>query len=372
MAVDIIYDPQYEQELARHRYLSESPEHIYTYRTSITVPQKDLPGAKVQELINGAGVVKNTLHFSVTSGSMKHWLFSASLKDNAERPECLVLLSQFDDSLNFTIDAKSDILAKDLAAFFQDIFKSFTVAKDEDHIRVRFWYNAGSYNESYIRQIKCPTFKDIAANYPEQTLKEIEWLLGTDNPWEIGKVIFWMGLPGTGKTFATRAIIREWSKKMAPHVIVDPENFFANTGYLMEVLENGAEEEGESKDGNLIILEDSPRVVLTESRGAGDTYNMARFLNITDGILGQGISSVFLLTTNDEIDDIDSAFLRSGRLLQRMKFEPFKVDMANQWLEEHDYEGEPVHDTTALSDLYAALTNKTPHAPEIEVARAGF
>ncbi len=368
MSVNIVYDPQYEYDLGRHNYLNEHPDHVYVYRESLTISQKELPGSKVKELIHKTEMVGKTLYFAASNKHMKNWLFTATHDSH----QGLVLMSQHDDSLGFSVDAKSDEAAGEIAKKLKSLFKDFAVAKDEDHVRVRFWYAAGSYNENYIRQIKCPTFKDIADNYPEETVKEIEWLLGTENPWEIGKIIFWMGLPGTGKTFATRAIIREWSKKMNPHVIVDPENFFANTGYLMQVLEESECEEDSSKTSNLIILEDSPRIVLTESRAASDTYSMSRFLNITDGILGQGISSVFLLTTNDEIDDIDPAFLRSGRLLQRMKFNPFQVEAANKWLEEHEYKGDVVDDTQILSELYGLLNNRVAHAPEIATPRAGF
>lgn len=369
MAINITYEAQLEYELARHRFLHQHSEYIYTYSNSVSVNSKELSREKVEEIVNSHFKIEKTYHLTINNENLYSWLIEASLLG---RPfvKCLILIVQHPDCINFSVDATKETDAREAHAFLKKGFKSFMVKKDEHHVPVRFWYNAGTYNESYVRQIKCPSFADIEANYPSHTLDELRWLIETNNPWEIGKLLFWMGNAGTGKTFATRALIREWAPKMSPHVIVDPEKFFASTPYLMEVLQHVGEED--KKSGNLIILEDSPRVVLAEARASHETYNMSRFLNITDGILGQGVSSIFLLTTNDEIEDIDPAFLRNGRLLQRMKFGPLSVEQANKWLEVHKYKGEPVEDETALSDLYAKVTGRAAHAQEIEKTRAGF
>jgi len=262
------------------------------------------------------------------------------------------------------------------------LLEKYEVNNDADTINVKFWFRGRNGATYYTRKIQCPIFDEISANYPAVE-PEIKHLLGLKTPWDVGKMIFWMGAPGTGKTYCLRALLQEWRKKVTPHVIIDPEAFFKDPMYLQEVLlenETGGlmpmpSEKGppEEKKGNLIILEDSPRTVLQEARGSHETYGMARLLNFTDGILGQGLSCMFLITTNDDIDDIDSAFLRDGRALQRLKFEKFSPEEAEAWLKKRGYNKEiEIEDEVPLSRLYAILNNKEAHVPELNRERCGF
>ena len=239
-----------------------------------------------------------------------------------------------------------------------------------ESVLAQFWLSSCGHPYDYARPIDCPSFSSIRENYSSTIQKDIDWLYTLKNPWEIGKLLFWMGPPGTGKTFCIRALMEHWKDLFNIHIIMDPEEFLRDPKYLLQVLmdrtihKSGVEVDKKNK-GELVIIEDCPRAVMKESRSGNDSYNMSRLLNLTDGILGQGLSVMFLLTTNDDIKDIDSAFLRDGRCLQRLFFDYFEPDEANKWFKMQDCDF-ITDDDLALSEMYAKLLGKEARLSNLE------
>lgn len=216
----------------------------------------------------------------------------------------------------------------------------------EDIVNVAFWNLSPDGARRNNQDLKCPSLEEVAGNYPDCVCDGLRWTAEHENPLETGKLIFWMGLPGTGKTWSVRALMREWKGKAQFHVITDPEVFFNHVDYLQTVMQNGS-----SEKINLIIIEDSPRVVLQEARGTHETHAMSRLLNLTDGLWGEAKKTIFLMTTNDNIKDIDRAFLRDGRLLQRLSFRGFNHNEAVKWLEDHGVEEIPYHELESEEEI---------------------
>ena len=81
----------------------------------------------------------------------------------------------------------------------------------------------------------------------------------------------------------------------------------------------------------LLIAEDSDEYLRATARrdaGAG----LGRLLNLTDGILGQGMNVLVLLTTNEELSSFHPAVTRPGRCLAAVKFDVFEPGAATKWL----------------------------------------
>lgn len=245
-------------------------------------------------------------------------------------------------------------------------------SKDEKIIPVDFWHWNGRHSATLTRLIHCPTWAEISGNYLGDVQKEISSLMTVEKPEETGKVMLWHGLPGTGKTYAVRALLQAWKSGYRPSVIVDPEIFFANSGYLYDVLlderpaypseldeDDGDEGESPKKGmGKLLVMEDMPDLLLKESRN-DNSHAMARLLNLSDGILGQGLRAVYLFTTNQELNAIDPAFTRPGRCLATIKFETFKPKEATEWLRAKKAEHE-VAESKTIAELYSILHKKGP------------
>lgn len=55
-------------------------------------------------------------------------------------------------------------------------------------------------------------------------------------------------------------------------------------------------------------------------------------LNLADGILGQGMNVLALLTTNEETSRLHPALVRPGRCLAAVEFSPFDHREGSAWL----------------------------------------
>ena len=62
---------------------------------------------------------------------------------------------------------------------------------------------------------------------------------------------------------------------------------------------------------------------------------LSRFLNVVDGLIGQGLRVLVLVTTNEPIRKLHPAVARPGRCAANVEFAPLAADEAAAWLDEH-------------------------------------
>lgn len=307
---------------------------------------------------------------------------------NADARDCAVGLSLRDRSivkfwlgdkkLEFEVWSKTHESAVEEVRAVRKLAEPYLVAPENDsEISVVFWYsNAKGDVKNDTRTIVCPSWQDIRENYLPDVRSDIESLIAMEKPWEAGKIIFWSGVAGGGKTFAIRSLVREWRDVVDPQYVMDPEKFFGDAQYMNEAVMTDTgfkyDEDGNRRPtavGKLFVIEDMPDLILTKSRSTR-CAEMARLLNLSDGLIGQGFSALFLLTTNEDVHDIDPAFLRDGRILQRTAFTKLGPDEARQWLRDHgstaDVDGE-----MTLAELYARLRGKKAK-PRSQDHKVGF
>ncbi len=70
-------------------------------------------------------------------------------------------------------------------------------------------------------------------------------------------------------------------------------------------------------------------VHLTQS---GTRQAMARLLNVTDGLLGQGLRAMVCITTNEELSRLHPAVVRPGRCLAEIEIGRLTRAEALAWL----------------------------------------
>jgi len=246
-------------------------------------------------------------------------------------------------------------------------------------VSVNFWNAAISRGDCQPRResqtMRVPRWQEIAANYPERVRRE---LASTMHLQESGiaasRLMLWRGLPGTGKTWAIRALMREWLGWCTFHYVVDPAAFFSNSTYVLSLLSK-VSEAGQSEDGDrkwsLIILEDAGEFIAMDSR---QQYGqaLAKLLNLCDGLLGQGQKLLFLITTNEEVQNLHPAIVRQGRCLTNLAFPEFSEMEAREWLEAHNVAAPASAKSLTLSDLFAVAGSQGSIVNVAPLKRAGF
>ena len=202
------------------------------------------------------------------------------------------------------------------------------IAQPPSHtVPFTLWRWARGEASSWHRDLDVPTWTDIARNYPGRS--ELGALMNLTSVAGTGRLMLWTGEPGTGKTNAIRALARAWHPWCNAHLVVDPETFFGDAAYLIEVMsqdDRGYRDEDDDDarpKARLIICEDADDFIQSRATsGAG----VGRLLNVADGLLGQGLNNIILLTSNTPVDRLDPALLRPGRLLANLEFGRFDVE----------------------------------------------
>ena len=240
-------------------------------------------------------------------------------------------------------------------------------AKDSAKVKIAFWTRGKHGNAaSHFRQVDAPPWGDVRINY-EDTCPDLSRMARMKPPLDAGSLILLYGPPGTGKTYAIRALAREWGPWCRTNYITDPERFFGDYDYMYKVASNDdwdddRDDEEEKEEGkawyNLLVIEDAEEFLGADAKAIVGT-NMSRLLNLADGLLGQGLRLLLMMTTNEDVGKLHKAVTRAGRCLMRSQVSAFSLEAARTWLDAHriDPSGCTVSRPT-LADLYALLRDQ--------------
>jgi hypothetical protein len=263
---------------------------------------------------------------------------------------------------------------KGLRSHVEDLLKIFPIPPDSpDKVKVRFWYMSSSGPQNVLRHIVVPNWKSIESNYEKQTLAQLKHLMSEFKPsGGGGQLIVFHGPPGTGKSYSLRALINAWREWCIADYILDPENLFGgNQGYMASLVLRGASDEYEFDEDEdaavpvstdkwkLLILEDSGELLSADAKMRSG-QGLSRLLNLVDGLIGQGLRVLVLITTNEDFNKLHEAVSREGRCAAAVKFRPFDYAGAMTWLENNsgDLSIMPVEKKSneyTLADLYGQL-----------------
>lgn len=260
-------------------------------------------------------------------------------------------------------------------------------APNKDQVKVAFWYQTNNGPVSVSRNIDAPKWEEVQENYSRSTQDSVEKLMIDFPPTNGGKIILFHGPPGTGKTYALRALVREWKNIINACYILDPETLFGGSpGYLTQMIFSNLRDEEDEDDEflmevpqsdknkwNLLILEDTGELLALNAReNAGQGFS--RLLNLADGFIGQGLKTLILITTNEELHKLNPAVTREGRCAASLRFGELPDEEAHAWAGRNGFKL-PVGNMSKhwiLADLYAAKSGNTKVENKVVEKAFGF
>lgn len=135
-------------------------------------------------------------------------------------------------------------------------------------------------------------------------------------------IVLLHGAPGTGKTNYLKYLIGKLKHRKIIYLPPDLAGEITDPGFISFMTDNA---------NSLLIIEDAEKILL--ERQAGDsTQAVSNLLNMSDGLLSEILKIQIIATFNTDIDKIDSALRRPGRLIGSYKFDKLSVDKTNKLL----------------------------------------
>ena len=247
----------------------------------------------------------------------------------AEGPDYVLFVESWASETLVTVGAASHERAAEVVADLTRVPHEADIEAD-----IALWRaKPGGGGKRSGQSIPTESWDGIAENYPTAVRGQIAELMARQGVAAgEGRLIWFHGAPGTGKSTAIRALVHELRHWADAHVIADPERLFSDTEYLVNVLQS---QEGRAAptitdpagpaQWKLLIAEDADAFLMS-------TAGHGQLLNSTDGLLGQTAKVLVLLTSNEELARLHPALIRPGRCLSRTEFVRFPPEEARSWL----------------------------------------
>lgn len=193
-------------------------------------------------------------------------------------------------------------------------------------VDVAFWsYDPMMGATSRRRPLERLAWEDIEGNYPLTVRPALGTLAALTGPPVGGNLLVFHGPPGTGKTRLLQSLAASWQGWCDVHYVIDPDKMLADASYLVSVILGANDDRW-----RLVVIEDGDEFIDVEAKSRTG-HSIARLLNVADGLVGQGLRVMLLVSTNVAAASFAEAVVRTGRCGAQIEFPPFTVEEAAEW-----------------------------------------
>ena len=194
----------------------------------------------------------------------------------------------------------------------------------------------------YTEDVNTSNFQSVDINgLYNDDFAEIDALISQSMLKKEAGIILFHGDPGTGKTSYIKNLICRFKDKDFIFIQNDFVHDLLKPSFITFLLHN---------KNSVLVIEDAEKVVVSRDHSSDDSSVVSTILQLTDGLFSDFLNIKIICTFNTDIDRIDKALLRKGRMLAKYKFMPLSPEKTSALAKKLGYED--VKGSLTLADIF--------------------
>jgi hypothetical protein len=163
----------------------------------------------------------------------------------------------------------------------------------------------------YTEEVNTVDFRAVDINeLYNDDFAEIDSIISESMPKKEAGIILLHGEPGTGKTSYIKHLISKFQ---------DNDFIFIQNDFVKDLLKPSFISFLLHHKNAILIIEDAEKVVVSRDMASDDSV-VSTILQLTDGLFSDFLNIKIICTFNTNIDRLDKALLRKGRMIAKYKF----------------------------------------------------